>query len=275
MKIHLVLLGALCSSVLAAPPVFAGADSKVEASMTYRGVTMKLDHVLIVRHGNEENAPQQPELRIYLSDQDIPLTIAESANTLAAKAYARRGNFNGVVIVAFPTSETSGAVTYVLHAPGIPAGTSVSTINGDALSHFLVAGGRASGTVAIDSDDLKIDATFDAPVALNPITEDLKGASALGSAPAKAMLVCTHAVHMADMDALARLNSASRMQGLSEFRAEAGDKAFREELMGEPDADAVAKTVTRVIVRGENASVIMGESAVAELVLEGGVWKCD
>ena len=35
MKINLVLLGALLPSVLVAPPVFAGADSKVEASMTH------------------------------------------------------------------------------------------------------------------------------------------------------------------------------------------------------------------------------------------------
>ena len=268
-----LMLAALCA--LAPCAVVARADARVEASLTYQGAVVKLDHVLVVRHGNEENRPDERELRIFLSDRDIPLTVAAAATTLTAQAYVRRANFSGVVIVADPAGQKLGAVTYVLHAPGIPAGTSVSSTNGDAFSRLRVAGDRASGAAAIDADDLKLTVAFDAPVEANPITADLKGARALASAPVQAMLACMHAIHVVDMGALAKVNTSERMQGLAEFRAQAGEQVFREALKSAPDAAAAAKTVQRVIERGPNASVVLGEGTVAELVLENGVWKCN
>jgi hypothetical protein len=264
-------------TVLALAPVAAIAtiDAQVEASLTYQGAVVKLDHVLIVRHGNEENRPDGPELRIFLSDRDIPLTVAAAANTLTAQAYARRGGFTGVVIVADPIGRTSNTVTYLLHAPGLAAGASVSSTDTDALSQFHVGADRASGAVALDSGDLKLTARFDAPVAANPITADLKGPAALASAPARALIACTAAIHSVDMDAAAKYDTAARMQDLSDFRAQAGEQAFGEALKGAPDAEGVAKTLTRVIVRGPNASAVLGEGTVAELVLEGDGWKCN
>ena len=276
-------LATLLALALAPLPAAAGPAPQVEASLTYKGATIKLDHVLILRQSGEENLidDQGPQLWIYLTDREIPLNVAEAGNALAAQAnglpaqaYARRANITGVMISTDGAGKTLSGTTYLLYAPGLADGTSVSGSHLDIFSRFSVAGGRASGAADVEDDAFTLKATFDAPVDPNPVTSDLKGAPARASAPARAMLACMHAVHMVDMDALARLNTAEHMRVLNAYRAQVGAKAFHDEMQAEPDADAVAKTVTRTIIRGANATVMMSGDSSAPLMLENGVWKC-
>lgn len=270
-----IALAALAAWVLAPPAALAQPAARVEASLTFQGITTRFDHVLVVRQGNEEGMTDAPELRIFLSDQEIPRTVAGAATTLSAKQYAAEAKFNAVVIIADPAGAKLSGQASILNAPAMADGRFATGSSSNAFSRLSVSSGRASGKATFDSDDLKISAVFDAPVLENPVTADLKGAAALASAPAQAVLACTRVMHTRDLAAMAKVNTAARTRGLAEFQAQAGDQAFWAALKGEPDADAVAKTVQRVIVRGPNASVLLGEGTVAELVLENDGWKCD
>ncbi len=268
-------LAVLLALALAPLSAAAGPAPQVEASLTYKGATIKLDHVLIVHQTGEESLfPEHgPELRIYLTDREIPLIVAEAGNALAAQAYIRRANINGAMISADGAGEVLSATTYLLHAPGLADGTSVT--HSGVLVRFSVADDRASGAADVKDEDFTLKATFDAPVDPNPVTSDLEGAAALASAPAQAMLACMHASHAVDMDAMARLNTAERMRGLNALRAQEGDKTFHEEMQTAPDADAAGKLVTRTIIRATNATVFMSADASYGLMLENGVWKCN
>lgn len=61
-------------------PATAAPDSQVQATLTFRGATVNLNHVLIVRYGNEEGFGGGPELRILLADREIPLSVAGLAD---------------------------------------------------------------------------------------------------------------------------------------------------------------------------------------------------
>ena len=102
---------------------------------------------------------------------------------------------------------------------------------------------------------------------------DLTGKPALDSAPVKALIAYHDALVKGDMAAMARVATAEQVKGISEFRAQAGEKAFRAAVKQEGGGAAVAKAVTRLVVRGSAASVVLKGGEVAELTLEGDAWK--
>lgn len=271
MKPFPFMLAGLC----AWSPIAARAGDAVKAAMTYQDRTTALDHILIVRHGDEEGLGSGPELRIYLTDHDLPLTAADAASTLTATAYAKYAKIDGVVIVADPAGENPHGVAYLLNAPGMAENVSESSSNSDAFSAFHVAAGRASGTATFDSGELKIDATFDAALAPTAITSDLKGKAAAGSAPAKALSACMAAFRSGESGPIAQTVTAQRAQALAAFRASAGEAAFRAAMRDQPDAATLARTLARLIVRGPNASAVLADKTVFEMVLEDGGWKCN
>ena len=270
MKSRLWALAALLACALSTP-----AAAQVDASMTYHGATVKLDHVLVVPYGDEEGLEAGPQLWIFLSDQEIPLSVAERATLLPAKQYVLDGKFNGVAIVADPEGRKTGGEVHVLNAPGLAEGSFATASSSDLFHRLKVAAWQASGEAVFEDDDVKLRATFDAPVAANPVGLNLTGPAALGSAPVKALLGYTRAMHAGDAAAMARFATAAQMQGLKDARAQMGEKTYGEMVKSQPDADAVAKTLTRVVVRGANASVMFDHGTIASLVLESDGWKCN
>ena len=125
----------------------------------------------------------------------------------------------------------------------------------------------------IDGEAFTLDANFDAPLTAYPVTSDLTGKAAIDSAPVKVLIAYRDALQKGDMAAIARVATAEQVKGLSEFRSQAGEKAFRAAVKQEGGGPAVAKAVKRLIVRGSTASVVLKGGEVAELALEGDAWK--
>lgn len=273
-----LLAFALLAGILFPPVASAAGDAHVEASMTFHGATVKLDHVLIVRYGNEEEDSDGPELRIFLSDRDIPLSVAGLADPSSASDYVRQGHFSGVMITADPTGHQLKGGVQLLDAPGM-AEAGIATVSTNiAYSRLQVSGARASGAAALDGDTddgVKLTATFDAPIAINPVTADLKGAAAQASAPALAMAACSGAMHSGDAAAMAKYNTAARNKGIADMRAQASEQDLREAMAGVPTAAAVAKSVKRVVVRGQTATVLLTGGNIGHMVREADSWKCD
>ena len=65
----------------------AQSGARAVATLTYDGRSVNLDRVLVVQSGNEEGLEDAPQLRIFLSDKDIPLTVAGGASILDAKQF--------------------------------------------------------------------------------------------------------------------------------------------------------------------------------------------
>jgi hypothetical protein len=154
-------------------------------------------------------------------------------------------------------------------------GSFASVTSSSAVTQLKVTATRASGSISIDDAPVELQATFDAPFTADPVTTDLKGKAALGSAPVQALIAFREALRKGDMAGIAQYATAARQKEISAFRARAGDTAFQEALKQAPDGASVTKTIKRLIVRGTTASVVLESGDVAELVQEGGGWKVD
>ena len=247
--------------------------ARLEATLHYNGRTMPLTKMLVLQNGNEEGLEDGPHLRIYLSDGEIPVGVAGGAGTLRAKAFARDAGISGVVILADPSGKSLAGAIYLLNAPGLEPGSFASSNGTDTFKELHVAAGRATGSAAIDGEAFTLDANFDAPLTAYPVTSDLTGKAAIDSAPVKVLIAYRDALQKGDMAAIARVATAEQVKGLSEFRSQAGEKAFRAAVKQEGGGAAVAKAVKRLIVRGSTASVVLKGGEVAELALEGDAWK--
>jgi hypothetical protein len=249
--------------------------AQVDATLRFNGATLKLTRILVLQNGNEEGLEDGPRLRIFLSDGDIPLATAGAAGVLRAKAYAREAGINGVVVLADPAGKSGGAEASLLNAPGMQPGSFASVTSSNAVTELKVTASRASGSISIDDAPVELEAKFDAPISADPVTGDLKGKAALGSAPVQALIAFRDALRKGDMAGIATYATAARQKEIGAFRAKAGEAAFREALKQAPDGASVAKTIKRLVVRGTTASVVLEGGEVAELAQEGGAWKVD
>jgi hypothetical protein len=268
---------ALAAAVACALSIGATAQevAQVDATLRVNGKTLKLTKVLALQNGNEEGLEDGPRLRIFVSDGDIPIAIAGAAGVLRAKAYAREAGIAGAVIVADPAGKSRDAMVSVLNAPGLDPGSFTSVTSGNAFGELKVTTARVSGTISIEGDLVELKAKLDAPISADPVTADLKGKAALGSAQVQALIAFRDALRKGDMAAVAKYATAGRQKEIAAFRARAGDAGFKEALAHAPDGASVTKTIKRLIVRGSTASVVLEGGAVTELVQDGGAWKVD
>lgn len=275
MKSRGLALAVLIGCTVLAVGAAAQDAAQVDATLRFNGKALKLTKVLVLQNGNEEGLEEGPRLRIFLSDGDIPLTAAGAAGVLRAKAYAREAGINGVVILADPAGKVIGAEASLLNAPGMEPGSFASVTSTSAFTELKVTASRASGSISIDDAPVALKAKFDAPLSADPVTTDLKGKAALGSAQVQALIAFREALRKDDMAGIAKYATAARQKEISAFRAKAGEAAFREALKQAPDGASVSKTIKRLVVRGTTASVVLEGGEVAELIQEGGAWKVD
>lgn len=249
----------------------AGPAGSVDAAIVVDNQVIRLDHVLVVQSGNEEGL-DEPGLRIYLSTAEMPLSVGGGASTLRAQSWARKAGITAVVLRADPAAKGMAGSASLLAAPGVEPGMFAAMSSNQAYQGLRVAGGRVSG--AVDLGDGKLRGRFDAPVQTLAITQNLKDAAAADSAPAKAYLAYTAALRKGDLTEAGRHATASRMKELSDLKAQAAQifDGMRKQI---PESGSLARSIRRVIVRGDTASVVLADKNVNELVREGGEWKVD
>jgi len=253
----------------------AGEGGRVDGTLESDGKAIRLSHVLVVSIGNEEGLEDSARLRIFLSDAEIPLRVASAASTTGARFWARGAEAAAAVVMADPTGKAKGGVAIVLGVPGARGNVIFWTMSSsDGLAPFKVVAGRASGSVAFDGPQGRLNARFDAPIVVASVTQDLKEGAAADSAQVKALLAYRAALKKGDLKEAARFATAARMKQIDEFRAESPE-VYTSMLKEMPDGKALAKTVRRVVVRGELASIILSTKEIDEMVFEGGAWKAD
>ena len=265
------MFAAIALASVSSAAMAAGTAGTVDGSLVVNGQTIHLDHILVIQTGNEEGL-DEPGPRIYLSDAEIPMAVSGGASTLRAQTWARRANITAVVLRVAPAANSRAGTASVLAAPGLEPGMFASMSSSHAYTNLRVAAGRISGSVDLGSGALG--AKFDAPIQTLAITQDLKDSAAVDSAPAKAYLAYAASLRKGDLKEAGRHATVSRMREIEELKTQAVEilDGMRKQI---PEAGVLAKSIRRVIVRGDTASVMMANKGVNELVLEGVEWKVD
>ncbi len=252
----------------------AGESSRAEAVLQLNGKPFPLTSVLVIQNGNEEGMEDGPRLLVFLSDKPIPLQVAGGASTFRAAAWARKAGVTAVVLHGDPTGKNSAGTASVLAAPGLPPGGFATLTDTQAFKELKVGASRASGRFVFGGSDTTLRGSFESPIAPMAVTENVKDRAATESAPAKAYLAYMAALRKGDLKEAARYATAERMKVIEQFRS-ADAASFKSLAKAIPDGATLAKSVRRVVVRGDLASVVLSPKDVNELTREGGDWKVD
>ncbi len=258
-------------------------------TLRINGTSIKLTHARAHLHDNAEGLiSRKSELRILLTDREVPATALYGVSFPPVWQMAMRGEVQGLLLEMDP-ADPNNINAIVLQKPR-EAGRSLmnlgaSVTGGKLFKEWKLAGGRVSGSIDRGKDEpsenedipnIAYTVRFDAKVdAEPPVTQDLKGAQALASAPVRALLLAADAMSRADFPALKKLSTASGAARLDELIATAGGQAKTIARQNGTEMKALLKKVKRVVIRGDRATVIMPDGNSAAVVREAGAWKTD
>jgi len=254
-----------------------GEHPDVDGAMVNGGAGIKLDHVLVIQHGDEEGWGDGPRLRIFLTSGVIPLSIAGGSTTLGAATYAKQSKIYGVVILADPSGKTTKASAFLLNTPPMTMraapGFAAKTPDPDILRRLQVDGSYVSGEAHIDLTRWWVTARFDTSITPDPVTQNLTGKAAIESAPAKVFLAYQDALSKGDMADTGKYSTSLHALLIRAFHDQMGDAAFIRFANSDENMKALPNSIERVIVRGDSASIVFKLKEVVGLILEDGAWK--
>jgi hypothetical protein len=254
---------------LAAAPALA-LDPGVAAGHYARdGVKIDFSHAVALFQDNTEGLLDSgPQMRVVLSDKEVPVAAVYGLVFPPVIGLARREEVRGVVLEFSPKDPTAMHVT-VLAKPADPGAsmTNISLSNSSGvLTRLEVSATRVSGDYD-GGEDSDFRFSFSAPVFTDAVVADLKGPAALDSEQVRALLARAQALQRGDLPAALALSSkASGMNELTPADLKQA-KAMMPQLIKE------IKAIKRVVVRRETAVALMSQGGWSSLVLEDGVWK--
>jgi hypothetical protein len=252
-------------------------ETRLDACLVNDGSYVKLDHILLVQNGNEEGLEDGPHLRIFITNGVIPLSVAGAATTLEAAAFAKETKIYGIVILADSAGRSMDGKAYNLNLP--PPAKSASdncaakTPDPHMFQQFRVNGERASGQLVREFGRGHVTAVFDAPITPDPVTQDLSGSDAIESAPGKVYVAYAQAALSGDMAALSGFATPLHARQVNALHSQMGDTAFKQWLAASPNMASLPNSITRVVIRGNSASVVSRGKEFDSLVFDGTSWK--
>jgi hypothetical protein len=249
-------------------------------TLTINGKTFPAPHVHVLLHDNAEGVlPFPTELRILVTDREVPIDALYGLTFLPVADMGRRGEVEGVLLRFDPAKP--GEVDYtVLTLNGVQTFTTKISIK-----ELRVVAGTVSG--AFDFSDTsfasfpdypKVTFSFriDAPVKSPPaITADLKGTDALNSPQVKALRAIADAIATGDFEAMHKLTSESATVRNKEELARLGAGAKATYKSVGTDLKKRIPGIKRVVVRGDRAVVIVPGQGTVNFIFERGSWKGD
>ncbi|MDQ2736312.1 MAG: hypothetical protein M3Y55_15285, partial [Pseudomonadota bacterium] len=169
-----------------------------------------------------------------------------------------------VVLRGDPTGRNSAGTASVLAVPGLKPGGFATLTDNQAFKELQVGASRASGRFVFGGSGTTLKGSFESPIAPLAVTENVKGRAAAESAPAKAYFAYMAALKKGDLKEAARYATAERMKVIEQFRS-ADAATFKSMAKEIPDGVTLAKSVRRVVVRVDLASVVLSPKDVNEL----------
>jgi hypothetical protein len=272
------------SLALSIAQAYAIDEGVAKGALEVEGRTIALTHAYTHRHDNAEGLLGGPELRILLADREIPHTLLAGVYTARLDELARKGEVQGVLLLADPREPTAGVRGVLLMAQtnrGKPlAGFSISGDGG--FRELQIGNNRVVGDVHHQSTRsapaFEYAATFSAPLFQEePISDRLSGAKAMESAPFKVLAAYSKALGAGELEAARRLATPESFREVDTLIAQVGRPAALK-MFGNMSAMLGAKSKPQVFVRGQRALIVFqaGESrGMQSLVRAGGKWLVD
>jgi hypothetical protein len=256
---------------LAAGPALALDPGTAAGKFDREGVSLAFTHAVALLQDNAEGVLEHPrQLRVLLTDREVPPSVLHGLVFPPVRAMARKGEVRGVLLEFDPGDRTSLQVT-VLAKPDDPDAflPNVSLSNSTGLwTRLEVSDTRVAGELKPD-DDGQLAASFSAPVFTDPVQSDLKGPAAAASEPVKVLVARAEALAKGDL---------ATAYGLSTEASAAQLKALPPAVMKQASAQVPLmlkdlKTAKRVVIRRETAAVQGAHGDWYSLELVGGSWK--
>lgn len=263
-------------------------EGTVQGTLTINNDTIALTHSYAHLHDNAEGLLSRPkELRIVLSDREIPYESLRGIVFLPVEDMARENRVRGLLIILDPHDQSKVVVT-LLTQPATP-GQSLMTLTLSAtgqelfkkliLSNVRVTGEMEHADTREGGDQdlpkLIYSVKFSAPLFHElPVTANFTGKKAQDSPQVKAYREKINALKKGDFEAVKRLSSERANHRDAAMLVHMDDqtkKAFAAEAA--VDFEKSLKHIKRVVVRGDSAVIIFSEKEWATFVREGGQWK--
>lgn len=279
-----------CIVLMAIAPVYAIDPGVAKGTLQINGKQIALTHAYAHVHDNAEGLLDFPkELRIVLSDREVPQESLRGIASLPVTRLAREGKVQGILIRLNP-ADLHGMYVTLLHRPADP-GMSLLTLTrsdtaAELIRNFRLGGNRVSGVVdhadtnaagPAEMTRMSYSASFGAPIFQElPVTADLKGKAAQNSPQVNVLRKKVVVLKSGNFEGLKPLMSRKAWQHMDVFLKQAGTeaKAMSHEMLA--DLEPSLAKIQRVIVRGETAiAVIDPKSSWFSFVKEEGAWKTD
>jgi hypothetical protein len=237
----------------------------------HENVRIEVSHAIALMQDNPEGLLDHgPQLRVLLSDRDVPIQALYGIAFPPVRAMARQGALRGLLLEFNPADRTSLQVT-VLAKPDDPTefapNLSLSDSNG-LWRRLTVDATHVEGDFQ-SSDNPDLVFSFSAPVTTDPVVADLKGPAALASEQVRVLTARAQALGRGDLPGALALTSR---QAADQLRA-IPPAALKQASASMPELIKALKGVKRVVVRKASAVVIMPDGNFSSLVFEEGAWK--
>ena len=233
------------------------------------GVKLSFAHAVAFAQDNAEGLLDHgPQVRVLLSQEDVPVAALYGIAFPPVRQMARAGQVHGVLLEFSPTDKTALYVT-VLSPPSEPGAMipmlSLSRTSG-VWKKLDVSATRAAGDYdGAGEPDLAF--SFSAPVFTDAVQSDLKGPEAQASEPVRLLIARAQALARGDLAGAKAMSAKGSM--IQDMPAAALKQASAEI----PNIIKQYRAAKRVVIRRETASVLLDAHSWASFVREDGVWK--
>lgn len=274
--------------VLTGLPALAIDPGTARGTLSTDGIDVPLSYAFAVVYGNEEGMLEEPELRLLLTDREVPISVLSGPILDRLDSLARKGAVRGLVLrfdqKRLQKTSINGTV---LVAPADPE-TSLTFFtlgSGEGVDAFDVTETRVTGALKFSisgdtpAETLTVQATFSAPRFYDEVSARLEGADAAASPAAQVLVRWNDALRRLDFAELKRLSSDDKYHEVDTFRLEVGDEAFRKVVATEIAAGEVLRSqIKEVLIRGNRAFIIIEDDEarnVATATREADGWRVD
>lgn len=268
----------------------------LEGKLIVEDKTISLTHAYAFKHDNAEGLRDNAkEVTIILADREIPPLAVE--NYFARHELVQKGKLLGISLEVDPAKKEAfkGNLLYPPKRENISL-HSFTIFNREehGFTDLKVEKGWISGTVRMTEPDeihgfepddypksYRYEATFRARILTPPpVTATLTGEKARNSPQAKTVIAFQTAGKKGDMAATRRLAAPETLQKWDEMEKKIGKQQYlqmwKESWKQEPPVATFRKQITKVVVRGDRATLITrgkGMTGSIPLTRQNGVWK--
>jgi len=259
----------------------------VKATFKVQNKPIELKYAYAHLHDNAEGILDRPrELRILLTDREVPREALYGHSFLPVTSMATEGKVQGLLFELDP-SKPNSLVSTLLTAPTEPGQfLSRTTYSAEPklFKRWSFTPQHVSGELErlkeFDPDfpnltEVSFSVDFSVPVFKEPaVTADLKGKAAQASPQVQALAACARLLAAGDLSGSRQYQSERALQ---RFDAAKLEPAVAAKLAKEGGAELkrTLPRIQRVVVRGSRAVAMVNKGEYFSMIQEGGRWKMD